>query len=98
MVERGLIQRITALNLFLHDIYHEGKILREHVAPYDLVYSSKHYRREMHGSRPLRILRLRSLRSLRSGCSAVCAPALMYTAGPALKRSGGRWLVLVAVA
>ncbi len=26
-LERGLIQRITALNLFLHDIYHEQKIL-----------------------------------------------------------------------
>ena len=28
MLERGLTQRITALNLFLHDIYHEQKILQ----------------------------------------------------------------------
>ena len=49
VIERGLIQRITALNLFLHDIYHEGKILRDKVVPFDLVYSSKHYRREMRG-------------------------------------------------
>ena len=36
-IEKGLIQRLTALNLFLHDIYHEQKILRDKViAPYVL--------------------------------------------------------------
>ena len=48
-IERGLTQRITALNLFLEDIYHEGKILAEGVIPRDLVYSCKHFRREMRG-------------------------------------------------
>jgi len=48
-IERGLIQRITALNLFLHDIYHGARILADKVVPFDLVYSSKHYRREMRG-------------------------------------------------
>ena len=48
-IERGLVQRITALNLFLHDIYHKGQILTDRVVPFDLVYSSKHYRREMRG-------------------------------------------------
>jgi len=47
MVERGLVQRITALNLFLHDIYHKGQILADKVVPVDLVISSKHYRRQM---------------------------------------------------
>ena len=46
-VERGLVQRITALNLFLHDIYHKGQILADRVVPIDLVVSSKHYRRQM---------------------------------------------------
>ncbi len=46
-VERGLVQRITALNLFLHDIYHKGQILADKVVPIDLVISSKHYRRQM---------------------------------------------------
>jgi len=46
-IERGLAQRITALNLFLHDIYHKGLILRDRVVPHDLIYSSRHYRREM---------------------------------------------------
>lgn len=48
-VEQGLTQRILALNLFLHDIYHEGKILTEKVVPHDLVYSCQHYRRDMRG-------------------------------------------------
>lgn len=48
-LERGLKQRITALNLFLKDIYHDGKILADKVVPYDLVYSCRHYRREMRG-------------------------------------------------
>lgn len=50
-VERGLIQRLTALNLFLKDIYHEGKILNDKVVPRELVYTCKHYRREMRGWR-----------------------------------------------
>ncbi len=49
VLERGLKQRITALNLFLKDIYHEGRILDENVVPRALVYSCKHYRREMLG-------------------------------------------------
>jgi uncharacterized circularly permuted ATP-grasp superfamily protein len=48
-IERGLTQRITALNLFLKDIYHEGRILSDGVLPRSLVYSCKHYRREMRG-------------------------------------------------
>ena len=49
VIERGLTQRITALNLFLKDIYGEGRILREGIVPRDLVYSCRHYRREMIG-------------------------------------------------
>ena len=48
-IERGLIQRITALNLFLHDIYHEGRILNDRVVPLDLIYSCKQFRRQMRG-------------------------------------------------
>lgn len=50
-VERGLTQRITALNLFLEDIYHEGHILNDKVVPRELVYSCQHYRRQMRGVR-----------------------------------------------
>jgi len=48
-IERGLTQRITALNLFLRDVYSEAKILNDHVVPRELVYSCKHYRRQMRG-------------------------------------------------
>ncbi len=48
-VERGLTQRITALNLFLKDIYNEGRILEDGVVPRDIVYSCKHFRRQMMG-------------------------------------------------
>ena len=48
-IERGLTQRITALNLFLRDVYGDAKILANRVVPRDLVYSCKHYRRQMRG-------------------------------------------------
>src|SRR5271155_2567140 len=48
-VELGLSQRITALNLFLKDIYNEGRILADGVVPREMVYSCKHYRRQMSG-------------------------------------------------
>jgi uncharacterized circularly permuted ATP-grasp superfamily protein len=50
-LERGLAQRLTAVNLFLKDIYNEGRILNEGIVPRELVYSCKHYRREMRGVR-----------------------------------------------
>src|SRR5450755_2283835 len=46
-IERGLTQRITALNLFLKDVYHDGKIIEDGVVPGSIVYTCKHYRREM---------------------------------------------------
>jgi uncharacterized circularly permuted ATP-grasp superfamily protein len=45
-LERGLAQRITALNLFLHDIYHNQNILKDGVIPPFYVLSGKHFRRE----------------------------------------------------
>src|SRR5579871_3728614 len=48
-IERGLTQRITALNLFLRDVYSDAKILSDRVVPRELVYSCKHYRRQMRG-------------------------------------------------
>jgi uncharacterized circularly permuted ATP-grasp superfamily protein len=45
-IEEGLAQRITALNLFLHDIYHEQRILKEGVIPSFYVLSARHFRRE----------------------------------------------------
>ena len=48
-VERGLTQRIMALNMFLRDIYNEGRILADGIVPREVVYSCKHFRRQMIG-------------------------------------------------
>jgi len=48
-LERGLTQRLTAINLFLKDVYHDARILAEGIVPRDLVHSCRHYRREMRG-------------------------------------------------
>src|SRR5438046_2819064 len=45
-LERGLVQRITALNLFLHDIYHKQNIVKDGVIPAHYILSGKHFRRE----------------------------------------------------
>jgi uncharacterized circularly permuted ATP-grasp superfamily protein len=49
LIERGLTQRLKALNLFLADIYGERKILSDGVVPRDLVLGAPSYRREMRG-------------------------------------------------
>src|SRR3954470_3853968 len=48
-IERGLAQRITALNLFCKDVYHEQRILKERIIPPELIYGAKMFRREMMG-------------------------------------------------
>ena len=49
MLERGLKQRVQALNAFLHDIYHDQKILAAGVMPRERVLGNTQYRREMQG-------------------------------------------------
>ena len=51
-IERGLKQRLTALNLFLHDLYHEQKILADRIIPRDIVLGAAHFRREFMGADP----------------------------------------------
>jgi uncharacterized circularly permuted ATP-grasp superfamily protein len=46
-IERGIRQRVRAINAFLYDVYHSERILRERRIPRELVYSSKNYNREM---------------------------------------------------
>lgn len=48
-IDRGLCQRIHAINLFLRDAYHEGRILQEGKVPFDLIYSCQNYQRDMRG-------------------------------------------------
>src|SRR5262245_53928858 len=49
LLERGLRQRVLALNLFLHDIYHGQRILKDRRIPAELVFGARHFRREMIG-------------------------------------------------
>ena len=51
-LERGLIQRIQAIDLFLHDVYHDQRILKEGVIPAELVLGSRGFRKEMIGFDP----------------------------------------------
>jgi uncharacterized circularly permuted ATP-grasp superfamily protein len=48
-IEAGVKQRVKALNLFLHDIYHDRKILKDGVVPASLVLTNSCYRPEMEG-------------------------------------------------
>ena len=48
-IERGLKQRVQALNLFLRDVYNERRILKDGVVPGELIYTCAHFRRDMRG-------------------------------------------------
>jgi uncharacterized circularly permuted ATP-grasp superfamily protein len=48
-IQRGLVQRLRALNLFLADIYHRQQILEAGIVPAELVFGSRNFRREMIG-------------------------------------------------
>ena len=53
-IERGLKQRIQALNLFLHDVYHEQRIVKDGVVPAEIIGSAKAFRPECVGLEPPR--------------------------------------------
>jgi uncharacterized circularly permuted ATP-grasp superfamily protein len=48
-LQQGLRQRVQALNLFIHDIYHEQNIVRAGVMPAEQVFRNAQYRPEMQG-------------------------------------------------
>ncbi|MBC2605917.1 circularly permuted type 2 ATP-grasp protein [Pelagicoccus albus] len=52
MLEEGLTQRIVALNLFLKDIYHEQKIVKDGIIPAEVLATGKHFRKEMRDFSP----------------------------------------------
>src|SRR5260370_34533786 len=49
ILEKGLKQRVRALNMFLHDIYHGRDILRANIIPDDLIFQNPVFRPEMNG-------------------------------------------------
>jgi uncharacterized circularly permuted ATP-grasp superfamily protein len=48
-MQRGLVQRVTALNRFIHDVYHDQDILRAGIVPTEAVLNNAQYRPEMKG-------------------------------------------------
>lgn len=52
VTERGLKQRIHALNLFVDDIYNDKKIIKDGILPEEMVATAKTYRKECEGFRP----------------------------------------------
>ena len=53
-LEKGLKQRVTALNLFLKDIYSDKKIVRDGVVPEDFIFASSGYMVECEGVCPVK--------------------------------------------
>jgi uncharacterized circularly permuted ATP-grasp superfamily protein len=51
-VERGLVQRLRALNMFIDDVYNERRVVTDGVFPADLLDDSVNYRPECHGVHP----------------------------------------------
>ncbi len=51
-IEAGLKQRVRALNLFLKDIYHGQRIIKDGVVPAELIYEGKDFRREIRDITP----------------------------------------------
>ena len=48
-LQRGLIQRVRALNLLIHDVYHDQKIVKAGVVPSEQIYLNAQYRPQMQG-------------------------------------------------
>ena len=51
-IEKGLIQRLRALNAFINDVYNDRKILKDKVVPEELLKTSKNYRAMCEGMKP----------------------------------------------
>ncbi|WP_378179817.1 circularly permuted type 2 ATP-grasp protein [Aquimarina sp. SS2-1] len=51
-LEKGLKQRVTALNMFIDDIYNDQKVLKDNIIPRELVLSSASYLKECIGLKP----------------------------------------------
>lgn len=48
-MEKGLVQRVTALNRFLHDVYHDQEIVKAGVIPAEQIFQNEQFRPEMIG-------------------------------------------------
>lgn len=56
-IEKGLQQRVTALNLFLEDLYTDAKIVKEGIIPEEFVHQASGYLKEFVGFSPIKKIR-----------------------------------------
>jgi uncharacterized circularly permuted ATP-grasp superfamily protein len=49
LMEKGLVQRVTVLNRFLHDVYHDQEIIKAGVIPAEQIFQNAQFRPEMMG-------------------------------------------------
>ncbi len=52
MLEKGLVQRVKALNMFLDDIYHDKNIVKDGIIPEEFIYAAKDYLPQCEGIKP----------------------------------------------
>jgi len=52
LIEQGLVQRLRAINMFIDDVYHEQRVIRDGVFPADLLEHSVNFRQECVGANP----------------------------------------------
>ena len=76
ILEKGLKQRVKALNLFLHDIYHKHRILKAGIVPAERVLANTQYRSEMQGAQGREYLPVRTLARLQEQAGAMTASPL----------------------
>jgi uncharacterized circularly permuted ATP-grasp superfamily protein len=56
-LDKGLSQRIKALNLFLEDLYTTKNIVKDKIIPEEFIYQAKGYLKELHGYSPSKKIR-----------------------------------------
>ena len=52
LIEQGLAQRLRAINMFIDDVYHEQRVIRDGVFPAELLAHSVNFRQECVGANP----------------------------------------------
>ena len=89
MIERGLRQRIKALNAFIADVYGRQEILREGIVPWELVLGCPSFRRAVHGV-PCSASRSRAGNRRPTRRPAATVPSRCFRPWEGSRRSGAR--------
>jgi uncharacterized circularly permuted ATP-grasp superfamily protein len=86
-IEKGLKQRVYALNLFIDDIYHQQKIVRDKVVPEYLIRSARSFREACVGLNPPQLSMSFFIRAAATGLSSIATKKKICSMPPAGGRS-----------